>query len=127
MIVALDIDDTITRHPAFFSVVTRALVAAGSEVIILTFREDAEAVAAELAGWGIAYTDIVTSTTKELFAHGTDEWKAHVCRQRGVEILFDDMAEILQHVDESVVAFLAIDRRRHRLDLLADDMAPPEG
>ena len=62
MVVAFDIDDTISRHPKFFSFLTRALKAAGHEVVIITFREDRQATEAALRGWGIAWTKLLTST-----------------------------------------------------------------
>ena len=40
MVVAFDIDDTISRHPQFFAFLTQALIAAGHKVLIITFRSD---------------------------------------------------------------------------------------
>ena len=119
MVVAFDIDDTITRHPKFFSLLTKALVAAGHDVIIITYREDREPTNKALAEWDIAYTKLVTSRTNDLLSHGPDEWKAEICRQFSVEIIFEDMHEVIQHIDKSVVTFMLVDPEKHRLDLLA--------
>ena len=121
MIVAFDIDDTITRHPPFFAFLTRCLLEAGHEVIIITFREDRALVEHDLRQSGILYSQLVTATTDELLAHGPDRWKAAFCRRHGVEIIFEDMPEVLQHMDDDVVAFMPIDRGRHRLELLIQD------
>lgn len=48
MIIAFDIDDTITRHPPFFAVLSRALVEAGHQVLIITFRDDPTVTAEDL-------------------------------------------------------------------------------
>jgi len=118
MVIAFDIDDTITRHPPFFSFLTKALVEAGHQVVIITFREDRRMVSADLARMGIVFTKLVTSTTKDLLAADPDKWKARVCKRMGVEVFFEDMPEVLQHLGESVVGMMPVNRD-HRLDLLA--------
>jgi hypothetical protein len=123
MIVALDVDGTITRNPPFFALLSGALKAAGHEVIILTFREDRDALAADLAEWGIAYGRLITATTTDLLAGGPDEWKARVCRELGVDVFFEDVPEVLERLDDSVLAFLPVDRRKHRLDHLSAEAA----
>lgn len=108
MKVALDIDDTITRHPAFFAFLSRALLDAGHEVVIITFRENRETTAADVAGWGIAYSQLITSTLDACFEHGVDEWKGAVCRQQGIDLFFEDNAQVLQHVCEQTVCFAPV-------------------
>ena len=109
MIIGLDIDDTITRHPEFFSFLSQALVEAGHRVIIITFRESREETAAELAAWGIAYNDLVTVDFDACVKHGAEEWKGVVCREHGVEILFEDDPDVLRHVDDSVLCMMPVD------------------
>ena len=108
MVVGMDIDDTITRHPPFFSFLARALLAAGHEVIIITFREDPEATKALLEEWNINYTRLITSSIEACFEHGVNEWKAAVCRENRVEIFFEDDPEVIRHVDESTVCLMPV-------------------
>ncbi len=110
MRIAIDIDDTITRCPAFFSLVSRSVLAAGHEVIILTYREDREQTESDLDEWGIAYDELVMASSIELDRTGFFEWKPKVCRDRRIDILFEDMPEVINGLDESTVAFMPVDR-----------------
>lgn len=123
MVIALDIDDTITRHPPFFSVLSQALVAAGHTVVIITYRQDREEAAGALEGWGIAYDTLVTHSLEIELAEGYDpeQWKARVCREHGVEVFFEDSARVLKHVDPGTLCLLAVDPDRHDLDRLGED------
>lgn len=105
MTIALDIDDTITRHPAFFALVSRALVQAGHRVLIITFRDEAGRAdtEADLAGWGIAYDELICRSMASCDLAEVDAWKAAVCREHGVEMFFEDDAAVLAHVDEQTV------------------------
>lgn len=111
MIIGLDIDNTITRHPEFFASMTRRLTADGHRIVIITFREDREHTVQALSEWGICYDVLVTSTVQAHLDHGVDEWKGVVCRQQGVEIFFEDDPTVLRHVDPSVVCFMPVDPR----------------
>lgn len=121
--IALDIDGTITRHPAFFACLSQAMIAAGHRVIIITYREDRAAAAADLAGWNVAYTSLITATTDALLAAGVDEWKSVICREHGVDVLFEDDARALQHMDDDVLSLLAVDRQRHDLRVVTREGA----
>ena len=39
MVIGIDIDDTITRNPQFFAILSSAFVKAGHRVIIITFAK----------------------------------------------------------------------------------------
>jgi len=103
MIIAFDIDDTISRHPQFFAFLTQALKAAGHQVLIITFREDRSATEADLRAWGIAWTRLITSTLDACLAVGVDEWKASECRKARVDIFFEDDPNVLQHIDPATL------------------------
>jgi hypothetical protein len=109
MVIAFDIDDTITRHPEFFSFLSTALLAANHRVVIITFREDPFTAAADLLRWGVVYSELVTSSLDECLAHGVDEWKAAVCREHGVELFFEDDPNVLRHVDAQTVCLMPVD------------------
>ena len=59
MVIGLDIDDTITQHPEFFSLISHALIDAGHEVVIITFREDRQIAETDLKLWNIAYSKLI--------------------------------------------------------------------
>jgi hypothetical protein len=98
MVVAFDIDDTITKHPQFFAFLTQALIAAGHKVLIITFREDRLATESDLQGWGVGWTTLITSTLDACLETGVDEWKSSECRKAGVDVFFEDDPNVLQHI-----------------------------
>lgn len=104
--IAIDIDDTISRSPAFFSFLSKAAVAAGHRVLIVTLREDRSGAEKELLDWGIEWHELFMASSEALDEHGLYEWKSKVCEEHGVDVIFDDMVEILDHVDDSVTRFL---------------------
>lgn len=105
LIIALDIDDTITRHPEFFSLISQSLSQAGHRVLIITFRDEVGRADTEaaLAGWGIAYDELICWSMATCDLAEVDAWKAAVCREHGVEVFFKDDAAVLAHVDEGTV------------------------
>lgn len=84
------------------------MIDAGHEVVILTFRENRKTTAADLAGWGIAYTDLITSTLAAHFEHGVNEWKGAMCKHHGIDLFFEDSMEVLEHVDGATVCFAPV-------------------
>lgn len=108
VIVALDVEDTITSHSTFFAFLSNALVDAGHTVIVITLRDDRDDVAAELDAYGVRYTELVTADEDVLARPDVAKWKGEVCRDRGVEIFFEDTPEIIKHVGDSVLTFLPI-------------------
>jgi hypothetical protein len=115
LVIGLDIDGTITRHPAFFALLSQAAVAAGHEVVVITFREDRHGAATDLARWGIAYGRLVSWSLDDWPAEDACAWKGHVCGELGVEVLFEDDPEVLCHVDPSVVSMMVVDHDEHEL------------
>lgn len=105
MTIALDIDDTITTHPAFFALISQALAQAGHRVLIITFRDEnsRHTTEADLAGWGIAYDELICWSMACCDLADVDVWKATVCREHGVEVFFEDDPAVLAHVDEATV------------------------
>ena len=103
MVVAFDIDDTISRHLPFFAFLTQALIAAGHQVLIITFREDRLATESDLRGWGIGWTTLITSTLEACLETGVDEWKSSECRKAGVDVFFEDDPNVLKHIEADTV------------------------
>ncbi|MFN7145551.1 MAG: hypothetical protein ACK4YP_17380 [Myxococcota bacterium] len=119
MTLGLDIDDTITRHPGFFALLSRAFVEAGHRVVIVTMRTDRERAAADLDRLGIAWT-VLHTVPRALSAERYWRWKGEVCRAEGVDVFFDDSADVLEHMPDATVPFLALDLRRHPVHLLRE-------
>jgi hypothetical protein len=94
MIVALDIDGTISEPPEFFAVLSAALRAAGHRVIVLTYRdpERAGATRAQLAAWGVECDELVIAPSLEA--------KGSLCAELGVDVFFDDQDECIAPVPE---------------------------
>ena len=84
-------------------------------MVVITFRENRDEVVADLRGWGIVHHEVICATTEAVLAAGVGQWKAMVCRELGVNVIFEDDAETLRHVDPSVTAFLTIHPDRHDL------------
>jgi len=106
MVVALDIDGIITRCPEFFALLAKELLRAGHAVVIITFREDRTSAAADLARWGVPYSELVTSTLDACLEHGVNEWKGVVCRREGVDVFFEDDPDVLAHIDDRTLCFM---------------------
>ena len=120
MIVAFDIDDTITRHPEFFSFMSHRLIEGGHTVIIITFREDRQETSELLSELDVVFTRLITSNLDVQLEHGVFEWKAMVCREHGVELFFEDDASVLQHVDDATLCLMPIDKDAHDLSALVN-------
>jgi len=110
MRVALDIDDTITRCPQFFSFISKALIAAGHDVFVISYRLDHEEVEQQLKSeYDIAFNKVILPTSEELDREGFFGWKANACRRLNIDIFFEDMPEVINELDPSVVAFMPYD------------------
>ncbi len=107
MNIAFDIDDTITRHPAFFALVSQALVKAGHRVLIITFRDEhsRDVTEADLRQWGIAYEQLICWSMETCDLADIDSWKATVCRDHDVDVFFEDDPDVLAKVDPATVCF----------------------
>jgi hypothetical protein len=121
MRVALDIDETITCHPEFFAVLSRAFTAGGHEIFIITYREASDESEAELAEYGIVYDELITATNEELDRTGFYEWKARICRERKIDILFEDMPEVINRLDPTTIGCMVVDPSLGRVRYEADE------
>ena len=110
MHIALDIDGTITRQPAFFALLARAVRAAGDKVFVVTSRMDTDEVRrktrGELKDCGVDFDELfiiphvagqmLPCPHGELDAYQKYLWqKAAVCLDQGVSILFEDDAKVI--------------------------------
>jgi uncharacterized HAD superfamily protein len=118
MNIAFDLDGTITRNPAFFSVISKALVDAGHKVFIITWREDREFTLEDLAEHGITYTQLVLPSDEQIRGIAYQQWKtaaaqfkAEACRSLKIDVFFDDMPEVVNVLAPQTTAFMAVDPR----------------
>ena len=116
MNIALDIDGTITKNPAFFSVLSQAVRQAGGKVYIVTSRgnDDVARVQTmqELASYMIKFDDLViiadSSSEEQLQCpHENLDWyqkylwqKVAVCLDRNVNLVFEDDLKVIRLFDE---------------------------
>lgn len=120
MNLGLDIDGTITTHPEVFLFLAKAWVAAGGELHIITARleSDREFTVRQLDQMGfnvpeLAYTLHMyphvynwpfTSVADEHFTKRKHaEWKAYVCRQYNIAVLYDDCPHNIKAVSRAGV------------------------
>lgn len=111
MILALDIDDTITAMPKFFATLSKAVIREKGRVIIVSSRTNVPEVVAsttaELKEYGIAFTKLILIEGIDAGAaacpHQELDWwnkylwqKVDVCKRENVQVVMED--------DEKVIA-----------------------
>ena len=117
MNIALDLDDTISRCPPFFSILSKAFIASGHKVYVITHREDRAFAAEDLAAYGISYDELILPTVEEFQRNTSGEWrtsigawKAEMCRRLEVDVCIDDMPDVVNALDERILALMVVDR-----------------
>lgn len=101
--IGLDLDDTITAAPAAFRGLAAALIRAGCEVHIVTYRPDSspEAVAADLAELGVEWTRIHLPRGFDTPPH---LWKQATAAAAALDLLIDDDPDVVQAAAGTTVA-----------------------
>jgi len=115
MVIGLDLDDTITRHPAFFACIATALRAAGHRVVVITHRADPSDARRTLETLGVPHDGLHCQSRADRDRHGL-AWKALVCRELGVDVMFEDCPETVRHIGPGTVCFVPFDPDWHRLE-----------
>jgi len=110
VVLALDIDDTITTNPVFFATLSSAITDAGGRVIIVTSRTNAPETQLEterqLRKWKITYDALHVLDSAEHAAqacpHADLDWyqkylwqKVDICLREGVGVVYDDDAKVI--------------------------------
>jgi len=114
MNVALDIDETITKHPEFFAFLSKALMDAGHKVFVVTFRWNREECVRELGFMGICYDELhLAETEEEMRETGFYGWKVQKCKELKIDILFEDMVPVADMLDGDVLTFVPYDKESH--------------
>ena len=121
MVIGLDIDGTINRHPEFFALLSDALMSAGHDVIVITFRENRKSATDDLIGWGIRFSKLVTWSFQDNPGDDMYEWKGRICDDMKVEVLFDDDPQVLCALRPKVLSMMVVDHETHDLTRLSAD------
>jgi len=100
MIVGIDIDGTITAFPEFFSIFTKSLRKSGAEIHIITARAPDQYTKEELESIDIVY-DHLHEWDFDTYEETSSEWKARVCQENNVTILFDNDLDICARVQKT--------------------------
>ena len=82
------------------------------------YRQEKRELDADLAAFGIWFTELVLPTNEDLGCGGFCEWKATACHRLDVESFFVEMPEGANGVDPNVLAFVPFDADPGRLTYL---------
>lgn len=112
----LDFDDTISAWPRWFGWLAAAVRRDGGRVTVITFRRCREDTARELARLGIQYDALETLPPDRTC--GLMSWKAERCAALGVDVLFDDAPEVVNHLAPTVLGLVVRDPELGRLGVV---------
>ncbi len=111
MIIAIDIDDTITAIPSFFSLLSKAVIKDGGKVIIISSRpnlsETIRLTGQELKEYDVTYSKLVLmegpEVAKSTCPHMELDWwekylwqKVDICQKEKVDIVFEDDEKVVE-------------------------------
>ena len=99
MKIAFDNDDVITRHPSFFSVITKALKNDDHELYIITDSDESfrKQIERQLERDGISYHHLIITSKKEDF-----------CRKNDIKFMMDDSVEYFSNSDNANIFVCSI-------------------
>lgn len=110
MLICLDIDDTITYAPHFFSRLTHCFHEA--KIVVVTFRQDYERAALLLRELNVRFDQLIVSNDDQ---HGktSDQslhvWKSDLVNSLQPDLFFEDMPEVVARIDESICVIMPCD------------------
>ena len=101
MKIGLDLDDTITAMPEFFSVLSKALTKAGHKIYVITYRNKTDRMdtVQELREFGIEYEKLFCSDWNN---EDMGPYKARIAREVGLDLMIDDSPEVLAELPDTV-------------------------
>lgn len=89
--VGIDIDFTITEMPEFFALLTASLLKNGSEVHVISYREDEKETIQELKQLNIKYTQLhLPRGDQEMVS-----WKSNLAAELDLDLMIEDSPEVL--------------------------------
>ena len=101
MVVGIDLDNTITDIPWMFAIISKALVDAGHEVHVITYRERGDT-EQEMKGLGMTWTKVHFPEDHPLGGGSIPKWKAAVVKELNVSVMFEDSPENLAELPPDV-------------------------
>ena len=110
MHICLDIDDTITYQPKFFSLLTQSI--SSCRITVVTFRADFEAAEDCLNELGIRYDKLIVSSdpiSGQAVGESLHAWKSRLINQMKPDIFFEDMPEVVALIDDGIAVFQPCD------------------
>ena len=121
MKIGLDLDETISALPEWFALISRALVEAGHEVHVITYRPvgSEAAVHAELQDHGIGYTALHVP----LESVQAPAWKAGLAAELGLDLMVEDSPEVLARMPEGTARLWLCDPEIFDLDVCIQAMS----
>ena len=125
MHICLDIDDTITYCPEFFSKISTSFEEA--RISIVTFREERSSTEDYLKSVHIRYDQLVLSSDPVLGKspdQSLAEWKAGFVNSTKPDLFFEDMPEVIALIDSGILVFMACDEVIRKW--IANQLRPPE-
>lgn len=110
MHICLDVDDTITYAPSFFS----RLVDSFSEAVvtIVTFRTERHETEQYLRSIPIRFDRLILSSDQQLGIsekQSLHQWKAELVNELNPDFFFEDMPEVVGLIDPSIIVFMPCD------------------
>lgn len=113
MHIVIDVDETITAKPMFFSWLAGALRRDGHRVTILTVRRDREDTMRLLARHEVSYDRLETPPDGVMEAL---KWKILRAKELAPDILFDDCVDVANAAGLNTLALVPRDPELGRLD-----------
>lgn len=107
VIVAFDIDGTITKAPQMFAILSAALRAAGHRVAVVTLRQDRVSAEETLRACKVDYDSLDTLPMD--YDGDAVAWKVERLRDLGASTVFDDLLGVANQLDPGVVVFVPRD------------------
>lgn len=120
MRIGIDLDETISALPEWFSTLTKAFLAAGSEIHVITFREPGteDGVAAELAELGVVYTRLHVPTESV----NAPKWKSELATSLELDLMIEDSPEVLAKLPPQIARLWLCDPEIFDLDVCVEAM-----
>lgn len=116
--VVLDLDETITAHPLFFSWLSSALRRDGHRVTVLTLRRSRETTIRDLEARNITW-DVLLVLPMD-YDGDIIQWKlARVCELQP-DVVVDDLVEFVNQVDPSIFVLVPRDQEMGPLARVMD-------
>lgn len=112
MRIGIDLDGTILDMPAFFSILSHALMAEGHEVHVITYRDNRELAVRDLEASAIRYTGLHLPETMI----DAREWKRARADELSLDLMIDDSPDVLAAMPPSVKRLWLCDPALYNLD-----------